>query len=196
MKAKMVLGITGGIGSGKSTICRVFQEMGFPVYYADDRAKLILNSKIVLQEIQDVFGSDVFTKDQINRKKLAQIVFNDPEKLKELNTIIHPRVRQDFQEWFTKQGHQICIKEAAIMIEIGDTSVDKICSVLVPKDIRIKRVIHRDLTSKEEIMARINNQIEDQERIEKSDFIIHNNQELIIPQVLKILHTLEVTSPL
>ncbi|MCT4665022.1 MAG: dephospho-CoA kinase [Flavobacteriales bacterium] len=196
MKTKMVLGITGGIGSGKSTICRVFQEMGFPVYYADDRAKLILNSKIVLQEIQDVFGSNVFTNAQINRKKLAQIVFNNPKKLKELNAIIHPRVRRDFQEWLTKQDHKICIKEAAIMIEIGDTSVDKICSVLVPKDIRIKRVIKRDLTSNEEVIARINNQIEDQERIEKSDFIIHNNQELIIPQVLKILHTLEATSPL
>lgn len=184
------IGITGGIGSGKTTICKVFEILGIPVYYSDAAAKSIMdNDKTVQQKVIDSFGDGILdNKKNIDKKKLANLVFHQPEKLKLLNSIIHPAVANDFNNWLTLQNSPYILKEAAIMFESGaNKEMDKIIVVSSPQEIRIKRVVKRDNTTIESIEQRIKNQLPEEELIKKADFVIVNDENMpVVEQIIKI----------
>ncbi|MDH0659593.1 MULTISPECIES: dephospho-CoA kinase [Empedobacter] len=175
-----VAGITGGIGSGKSTAAKFFEELGIPVYNSDTRAKTIQNENSEVKvKIIAAFGEEAYNENGLNKPYLSKQVFQNNEKLKLLNSIVHPAVFQDFENWKKAQKSDIVMKEAAILIESGSyKDCDVVISVVVDLETRIARTIERDGLSREEILARINNQISDEERIAKSDFIIDNNGDL------------------
>ena len=175
-----VAGITGGIGSGKSTAAKIFEELGIPVYNSDTRAKTIQNENSEVKvKIIATFGEEAYNENGLNKSFISKQVFQNNEKLKILNSIVHPAVFQDFEDWKKAQEVNIVMKEAAILIESGSyKDCDVVISVVVDVETRIARTIKRDGLSREEILARINNQISDEERIEKSDFIIDNNGDL------------------
>ncbi|MGV0935941.1 dephospho-CoA kinase [Empedobacter falsenii] len=175
-----VAGITGGIGSGKSTAAKFFEELGIPVYNSDTRAKTIQNENSEVKvKIIAAFGEEAYNENGLNKPYLSKQVFQNNEKLKLLNSIVHPAVFQDFEDWKKAQKSDIVMKEAAILIESGSyKDCDVVISVVVDIETRIARTIKRDDLSREEILARINNQISDEERIAKSDFIIDNNGDL------------------
>lgn len=185
------VGITGGIGSGKTTICKVFETLGVPVYYADWEAKQLLdNNSHVKEKVLTAFGKDLLNeKGCIERPKLASIVFNNKEKLAMLNSIVHPAVAEHFENWINE--HQVfpyILKEAAIMFESGASkNMDKVITVVAPVDLRIYRTMKRDHVSEEQVLQRINNQMSDEEKIKRSDFVIYNDEDkMVIPQVLSI----------
>jgi dephospho-CoA kinase len=171
-----IIGLTGGIGSGKSTIAAYFASKGVPVYIADDEAKKILYMPEASAEVRQAFGENVFTDGQPDRKKLSELVFNDPEKLKQLNAIIHPKVNHHFKEWVKQHSTApFVIKEAAILFESGSyKSCDAIILVTAPKELRIKRVMERDNVSRENVLARMANQWEDERKEALSNYIINN----------------------
>ncbi len=175
-----VAGITGGIGSGKSTAAKFFEELGIPVYNSDTRAKTIQNENSEVKvKIIAAFGEEAYNENGLNKPFMSKQVFQNNEKLKLLNSIVHPAVFQDFEDWKKAQKSDIVMKEAAILIESGSyKDCDVVISVVVDIETRIARTIERDGLSREEILARINNQISDEERIAKSDFIIDNNGDL------------------
>lgn len=175
-----IAGITGGIGSGKTTAAKFFEELGVPVYNSDTRAKLIQNENSEVKvKIIKAFGDEAYNQSGLNRVYIAKQVFNNNEKLKQLNQIVHPAVFNDFEEWKKQQTSKIIMKEAAILIESGSyKDCDVVISVLMDKEKRIQRIMARDGFTEEQVMARINNQISDEERIQKSDFIIDNNGDL------------------
>lgn len=184
------LGITGGIGSGKTTVCRLFGLLGIPVYYADDESKKLLNEdQEVKEKVLAVFGKSILDNSgMIDRKKLAAIVFNNKEQLEKLNAILHPAVGLNFENWLKKQNTPYILKEAAILFESGAyKQVDKVLTITAPLELKIQRTMKRDGVSKEEIERRMQLQMTDEEKVKRSDFIITNNeQELLIPQVLAL----------
>jgi dephospho-CoA kinase len=183
------IGLTGGIGSGKTTIAKMFQLLDVPVYYADAASKrLYHSSRELMASLKQHFGDDIYTNDQLNRSKLAAIVFNDPLKLELLNQIAHPATIKDAEEWMRQQTASYVIKEAALLFESGSVSgLDYVIGVHTPKHLRIKRVMDRDGISREEVQSRMQRQIEDDIKMRLCDFIIENNeQELVIPQVLSL----------
>lgn len=171
-----IVGLTGGIGSGKTTVAKQFEAFGVPVYIADHEAKKIMDLPETIQLIKDEFGDPVFEDGVLSREKLAKIVFENPEKLQRLNKIIHPLVHPHFKEWVRKNSDSaFVIKEAAILFESGSyKDCDKIITVVAPLQIRIERVIARDNSDRESIMKRIENQWTDEMRIVKSDYVIEN----------------------
>lgn len=183
------IGLTGGIGSGKSTVAKIFETLGIPVYYADTEAKRLMNSSETLKKIiRQNFGEATYENDQLNRKYLAGIVFNNPEKLELLNTLIHPVTINDAEQWMQQQSAPYSIKEAALLFESGAAeNLDFIVGVYAPQALRIKRVMKRDGLTADEIMKRINRQVNEEMKMKLCDFVITNNeQELLIPQVLKL----------
>lgn len=185
------IGITGGIGSGKTTVCKVFQLLGIPLYNADIEAKKLLNfDKEVNNQIIKTFGKTIVNdNNQIDRVKLGSIVFNNKEKLEKLNKIVHPAVAKHFSNWLDiNKEHQYILKEAAILFESNAyKAVDKVITVIAPLELRIKRSIDRDKTNRETVEQRIKNQMSDEEKIKLSDYIIHNNEsELLIPQIIEL----------
>lgn len=193
------VGITGGIGSGKSTVCKVFELLGIPVYYADDEAKKLLDSEPdVKSKIIQLLGKSLFDeKGVIDRKALATIVFNDKAKLEQLNSIVHPAVARHFEAWLNKNAAaKYIIKEAAILFESGAyKAVDKVITVAAPLELKIARVIQRDKTSRELVEQRIKSQMSDEEKIKHSQFVIYNDErELLIPQILRIHKELSDTT--
>lgn len=172
-----IIGLTGGIGSGKSTVARYLSSKNIPVYIADDEAHKILNSKTVVSKLTKLFGNQIIENDAINRKILANIVFNEPDKLAELNAIIHPLVKKHFAAWLkTKSKYNFVIKESALLFETGSNeSCDFIVVITAPLEDRIKRTMQRDNISREQVIMRINNQMSDEDKIKKSDFVIQNN---------------------
>jgi len=188
-----IIGLTGGIGSGKTTIANYFMAAGIPVYIADDEARKIMQSDEIIAEIKKTFGSAIFEKGILNREKLAQIVFGDAEKLKLLNAIIHPAVKKHFQNWILNHKNSpFIIYEAAILFESGSyKDCDKIITVTAPLESRIQRVIQRDNFSRDQVLKRINAQWNDNQRIAKSDFVIQNdsleNAKSEVDKILKIL---------
>jgi dephospho-CoA kinase len=190
-----IIGLTGGIGSGKTTIANEFLSLGVPVYIADDEARKLMQSTEVINAIRAVFGNEVFEKDILNREKLAEIVFSNPEKLEQLNAIVHPAVKKHFDEWLLNhKDAPFVIYEAAILFESGGyKNCDLIISVTAPLETRIQRVIDRDNTTREQVLKRINMQWNDEKRISKSDFIIKNtNIEETKSEIVKILKILKI----
>ena len=190
-----IIGLTGGIGSGKSTIAEFFKEFGVPVYIADDHAKKLMQTSKILESIKNVFGNGIFENEILNRAKLAAIVFNDSNELSKLNEIIHPAVKKDFEKWIvSNKQHSYVIYEAAILFESGRyKDCDIIITVIAPEEIRIQRVIKRDKATREQVLSRIKMQWKDEERILKSDFIINNeNLKIAKEEVLKILKILNI----
>lgn len=171
-----IVGLTGGIGSGKTTVAKMFEELGVPIYIADIEARKITNEPSTLELIKAAFGSSVIENGTLNREAMAKIVFSNPEKLSKLNEIVHPLVGQDFKKWLNVNKEQIyVIKEAAILLETEKPhNCDYVITVTAPISIRIQRVIDRDGISISEVQNRINNQWSDEKRIEKSDFVIEN----------------------
>jgi dephospho-CoA kinase len=181
------IGLTGGIGSGKSIVGKVFEMMGVPVYIADLEAKrLMALDTDVRRLLISRFGNQIYdSNSNLNRKLLAEIVFNDSESLKDINSIVHPAVRNDFKRWCEQYSQtSYVIQESAILFDTGlYQNFDKIITVTADEEIRIQRVVERDSAGREQIVERIRNQFPESVRIEKADFVIYNNTELILPQI-------------
>jgi len=188
------IGLTGNIGSGKSTVAEIFGILGIPVYHADLESGKLFENPDIKDHIHNIFGPGVFTLNGVvDRKSLAGIVFADSEKLKTLNSILHPQVKEEFRNWINRQvGSRYIILEAAIIFESGfRDEFDCIIHVSCPRDIAIERVIKRDHADRSEIIKRLNFQMDDDKKAALSDFVIHNDgTEMLIPQVLKIHQTL------
>jgi len=184
------VGVTGGIGSGKSTICHFFNLMGIPVFNADQEAKRIINESSVIRSKMILhFGKDIYQQNQtIDRKKLAGIIFNSPPLLQKVNAIVHPEVRTYFFDWCKKQQSPYIVHEAAILFESGFYQMmDFNILVTAPEKDRIARVVKRDESSAEQIKERISKQWQDEEKIKLADFIIkNNNQELLLPALIEL----------
>ena len=172
----IVVGLTGGIGAGKSTIATFFKELNVPVYFADNEAKRLMHtSKVVKEKIINEFGEKAYIHNKLNRPFLAAIVFNDKSKLTAINAIVHPSVSNSFKRWTHKQTSPYVIQENAILFENGTShKFDYIITVTAPLDEKIQRVMLRDTVKRADVLTRINNQISDSEKIESSDFVIHN----------------------
>jgi dephospho-CoA kinase len=189
IKKIMKLGVTGGIGSGKTSVCKVFSVLGIPVFFADPEANLVMNSdENIIRELNKLAGNDLYSEGSLNRKKLAALIFKDQDLLKKVNSLVHPVVFDNFKQWTEIQDTPYVIMEAAILFESGASKlVDRIATVIAPVEERISRVTQRNTLSREQVMERINNQIKDSERIKRSDYIINNSEnEMIIPVILKI----------
>lgn len=175
MKTK-IIGLTGGIGSGKTTVAKMFEALGVPVYYADDEAKKILYLPEVVDELTTAFGTGILQNGQPNRASIAALVFNDKEKLARLNSIIHPRVGQHFNNWVQDNvSHPFVIKEAAILFESGSYKLcDAVILVTAPVEERISRVMNRDGVLREQVLQRMENQWSDEQKKPLSQFIIES----------------------
>jgi dephospho-CoA kinase len=183
------VGLTGGIGSGKTTVAKVFEVLGIPVYYADDAAKRLMNEDEQLkQQLMQHFGAATYINGVLNRTHLSSIVFQNKEQLERLNSLVHPATIADAAKWFNNQSAPYVIKEAALLFESGTADgLDKVIGVWAPATIRIKRVMDRDKVTAEEVKRRMNNQIEETIKMRLCDFIIENNeQQLVTTQVLEL----------
>ena len=184
-----IIGLTGGIGSGKSTVLELFKILGVKTYSADESAKKLVNTDpYLINLIKSSFGENIYDKGQLNSKKLSDIVFEDKETLKSLNCIIHPAVSKDFKLFLNSNNEDYIVKEAAIIFETkSENNYDKIILIQSPLEIRIERVINRDNISREEVMKRINNQLDENLIIDKCDYVISNeNKEDLEDKVLSI----------
>lgn len=191
-----IIGLTGGIGSGKSTIAGYFKALGVPVYIADEEARKLMNNPEIIQKVQSVFDENVIENKMLNRKKIAELVFSSPEKLKELNGIIHPEVKKHFASWVkAHEKHPFVIKEAAILFESGSyKDCDKIIVVTASEDIRIQRVMARDAVTKAQVLDRMHHQWSEEKKIKMSDFVIQNSDleqsKQKVSEILKELNNL------
>lgn len=183
------VGITGGIGSGKSIVCRVFETLGIPVFDADAAAKYMMeNDATVIAAVKKLFGNDVYKNNLPDRQLIASQVFGKPELLQQLNQIIHPAVLSYGGEWMNKQTAPYTIKEAAIFFESGSyTQMDIMVGVYAPKAIRLERALKRDGATEEKILQRMANQMAEDEKMSRCDYVINNyGPYAIIPQVLEL----------
>ncbi|MBQ0908884.1 dephospho-CoA kinase [Flavobacterium sp. F-328] len=190
-----IIGLTGGIGSGKSTIATYFKEAGIPIYLADDAGREVMQDPSIIAAIVDVFGTSIIENGVINRQKLAAIVFNESQQLQKLNRIVHPAVKKHFDNWLLKQKHfPYVLYEAAILFESGKyKECDCVITVIASLEARIARVVERDQTTRELVLQRINAQWADDQRIPLSDFVIENDDlDLAKVQIAKILKILEI----
>lgn len=171
-----IIGLTGGIGSGKSRIVRAFTALGVPCYIADQAAKrLMVDNAMVKQQIIDLFDEKAYDQNGLNPAYIGAIVFKDPTKLAALNAIVHPAVAQDFSVWVNQQDYPYVIKEVAILFETGGyKAVDQSLLITAPKEIRLQRAMNRDQSTKEEVLARMNNQWEDEQRLPLASHVIEN----------------------
>lgn len=173
----MIVGLTGGIGSGKTTIAKMFHELGVSIYIADIEAKKLMNtSEVIKKELIETFGKETYIDGELNRSYLSNIVFNNPEELKKINTIVHPRVGQHFEDWYDeRRNEKYVIKEVAILFENDSyKQCDKIITVVAPIEERFRRILKRDHTTREAVQNRMNNQWSDDKKIALSDYIIFN----------------------
>ncbi len=185
----LTVGITGGIGSGKSTVAKIFEVLGIPVYYADDAAKELMNTDEELKKkIEKHFGKETYAGGKLDRKYLGSQVFNDSFKLDLLNSLVHPVTINHAAKWMQQQTTPYSIKEAALFFESGSADkIDYMIGVYAPQHIRIKRVMDRDGVTREEVLKRIDRQINEELKMKLCDFIIINNeQQLVIPQVMEL----------
>jgi dephospho-CoA kinase len=183
------VGLTGGIGSGKSMVARIFEILGIPVYYADEAARELQNNDPQLQaQIISLFGPGAYVEGKLDRKFISTVVFGDRDKLEQLNALVHPATIRDAAEWLEKQDSPYAIKEAALIFESGSQrDLDLVIGVTAPEALRIKRTMHRDSVSEEEVRQRMERQLSDRIKMRLCDYVIHNDeQQLLIPQVLVI----------
>ncbi|MFB6340119.1 dephospho-CoA kinase [Saccharicrinis sp. FJH62] len=190
------VGITGGIGGGKSTVSKIIEVFGYPVYNADSRAKYLMNHDDILrQQISELFGSEIYKTGELDRKAMASRVFTDPALLKQVESYVHPAVYRDFENWSREQASDIVFKEAAILFESnGNLTVDRVICVTAPLETRIARVIHRDHLTREDVLNRMKNQWPDKKKIEMSDYVVYaDDDHSVIRQVDEILKNLKKT---
>ena len=165
------IGLTGGIGSGKSTVAKVFEVLGIPVYYADEAARRLMNeNKSLIQQLIAVFGNETYSSGKLNRQYLSSIVFNNKEQLERLNSLVHPATIADAEQWFAQQH------------------ADYVIGITAPETLRMKRVMERDAITAAEVKRRMNNQIEDTIKMRLCDFIIYNNEQQLVTQQVIALH--------
>jgi len=184
-----MIGLTGGIGSGKSVVAKIFATLGIPVFNADDEAKRIMQtSPEIKSKLIQQFGMDIYNESGLDKEKLASIVFDDPFQLQLLNAIVHPVTIQAAKDWAAKQTSPYVIKEAALIFESGAADgLLKVIGVTAPLSLRTHRVMQRDGITKEQVDARMRNQISDTIKMRLCDYVIeNNNQQMVIPQVLAI----------
>ncbi|MCW3464293.1 dephospho-CoA kinase [Chitinophaga nivalis] len=188
------IGITGGIGSGKSTVSKIFELLGVPVYYADDRAKdILVRDAVLAAQVKEHFGAAVYDEQgALNRKYLGNIVFNDKAKLDLLNSLVHPATIRDSEQWAQQQQAPYVLKEAALLFETESFHyLDKIIGVSAPQPLRIHRVMKRDNVSRNDVLARMYKQLDEVIKMRLCDYVIHNDeQQMVIPQVLALHNTL------
>jgi len=183
------IGLTGGIGSGKTTIAKLFELLNVPVYYADAASKrLYKTDKHLMQKMKAHFGDDIYNADELNRTKLASLVFADPQKLDLLNSLVHPPTIRDAENWMKTQTSPYVIKEAALLFESGSVAgLDFVIGVYSPQHVRLKRVMTRDGATRDEVLSRMQRQINEEMKMRLCDFVVLNNeQELVIPQVIAL----------
>jgi dephospho-CoA kinase len=171
-----IIGLTGGIGTGKTMVAEYFKSLGIPVYIADKEARQLMTSDNIINALSNEFGKEILENGILNREKLAQLVFNDSKKLQKLNSIVHPEVKKHFDNWVEKhKNYSFIVKEAAILFESGSYKYcDTIITVTAPLETRLQRVMKRDKTDRESVLKRIENQWTDEQRIAKSNYVIHN----------------------
>ena len=183
------IGITGGIGSGKSTVARVFETLGIPVYNADEAAKRLMQEDPELKsQIIKLFGGDAYINGQLNRSFISGLAFSNPEKVKALNALVHPATINDAKSWMAKQQSPYALKEAALIFESGsEKELDYVIGVFAPEELRIRRVMERDGSTREAIQQRIKNQLDEAGKMKRCHFIIQNgDDQLVIPQVMAL----------
>ena len=183
------IGLTGGIGSGKSTIAKLFELLNVPVYYADEASKRLYQTDEALKaDLKKHFGEEIYTNEQLNPSFLAEAVFGDPAKLALLNRLVHPPTIRDAQQWMHRQIAPYVIKEAALLFESGSVAgLDYVIGVKAPAAIRTKRVMNRDGLAREQVLQRMERQMDEEIKMKLCDFIIINNeQQMVIPQVLAL----------
>ncbi|MFT4973823.1 MAG: dephospho-CoA kinase [Saprospiraceae bacterium] len=189
--APLKIGITGGIGSGKTTACRIFAAMGIPIYYADERAKdLMVNNLTVVAKLKSLFGKNAYLPDgRLHRQHISAIVFNNKKMLEKLNAIVHPAVHEDGIAWQIAQKNvPYTIKEAALLFETSsDKALDKVITVFAPKEVRLERVIARDESNRAAVEARMDKQMDDFKKMHLADFVIFNDgKRPLIPQIHRL----------
>ncbi|WP_316823450.1 dephospho-CoA kinase [Pedobacter gandavensis] len=195
------IGITGGIGSGKTTVCRIFESLGIPVFYADTVAKKIMvTDPILIQGVKDTFGEESYTPEGVlNNKHIAGIVFHQPEELEKLNQLVHPAVFRAFDKWVAAISPQApyILKEAALLFESGSYQMcDHNVLVIAPLETRLQRVMQRDQVTEEQVRARMDKQLSDEEKAKMADMLIHNNEtDSLIIQVMALHHQFLNTKP-
>jgi dephospho-CoA kinase len=183
------VGLTGGIGSGKSTVARIFETLGIPVYYADDAAKRLMNEDPELRrQIINHFGEEAYRGAELDRSFIASHVFRDKEKLKILNSLTHPATIRDADDWMVKQTTPYAIKEAALIFEAGaENKLDYVIGVSAPESLRISRSIKRDDVNEDKVKERMAGQLNEEEKMNRCDFLVYNDEiQPLIPQVLKL----------
>ncbi|CAI8240471.1 MAG: Dephospho-CoA kinase [Cryomorphaceae bacterium] len=188
------IGLTGGIGAGKTYVSKIFQQMGIPIFNADEQAKKCMVEDANLKAaVQLAFGESMYLKGVLQKDALAKIVFNNTEALAKLSALVHPIVKQKFEDWCTQQSTSLVIKEAAILFESGaHLGLDAVVSVSAPENLRIERVKKRDGSSVAQIQSRMSKQMSQAEKEELADFLIVNDQvQLLLPQVLTIITEME-----
>ncbi|OWY21788.1 dephospho-CoA kinase [Sphingobacteriales bacterium UPWRP_1] len=186
----LTVGITGGIGSGKTTVCKIFATLGVPVYFADDAAKWLMeNDQHLVAQIQEAFGHNAYLPDgRLNRQMLANVVFNNAGSLRRLESMVHPAVQAHAAQWIQQQTAPYILKEAALLFESGSyKQLHKIIVVYAPPEVRLQRVQQRDNSTAQAVAARMSKQMPDEEKIKMADFIVYNDgTALLIPQVMNI----------
>jgi len=188
-KPGMKLGITGGIGSGKTSVCKVFNVLGIPVFSADPEAREIMdNDRKIRRAINEIVGKNIYPGGKLGRMELASLIFNDRDLLEKVNSLVHPVVFEHFNRWAEKQTTPYVIMEAAILFESGASKlVDRVATIVAPVEERISRVTRRNKLNREQVMERIKNQMTDDQRIKMSDYVINNSEnDMIIPVILRI----------
>ena len=183
------VGLTGGIGSGKTTVARIFESLGIPVFYADEVAKRLMTEDPKLSEaIKEKFGPSAYLDGKLNRTFIAELIFSEPEKLAWLNQLIHPATINAANRWFEEQKAPYAIREAALLFEAGtNVGLDFIIGVTAPVEMRIARVMERDHVTREEVLKRMQHQLDDTEKMKRCNFVIDNNEaSLVIPEVLAL----------
>jgi dephospho-CoA kinase len=189
MSSRLKVGVTGGIGSGKTTVCRIFSVLGIPVFSADSEARIIMDSDPnVIRHVNELAGKDMYSNGSLDRIEMANLIFNNRVLLESINRLIHPIVSEKFLNWEKIQDAPYSILEAAILLESGSSRfLDKIITVIAPVEQRIERVVQRNSLTRDQVIERINNQSDDQKKVSLSDYVISNSEnDMIIPAVLSI----------
>lgn len=187
---KKTIGITGGIGSGKSIVAKILHEMGYPVYSSDQRAKDLMHEDAsIVAGLKELFGEEAYVNQELNRSYIAAQIFKDESKRVAMNNLVHPAVRKDFKEWVERQNSPLVFQESALLFETGNyRSFDAVFLVSAPEEIRMKRVKERDHLSDEQVLSRFKAQMPEEEKRRLTNYVIDNSgNEFLIPQILKLI---------